>query len=94
MNFGIDESARVIKIVNQCALYSAANTKTELEITQIKNPDLVKQTKSFTIEVQDNNARGIAIIENGVYFAPIGGFITGVKLESLGGNDIEQAVDL
>ena len=33
LNFGIDESARVIKIVDQCTLYTGANTLTELQIT-------------------------------------------------------------
>ena len=60
----------------------------------IKNPELVRQTKSFTIEVQDRNAKGIAIIETGVYFTPEGGAIENVQLVSLGGTKIEQAVDM
>ena len=94
LNFGIDESARVIKIVDQCTLYTGANTLTELQITKIKNPKLVKPTKSFIIEVQDNNARGIASVEAGVYFTAHGGKIKDIKLESLGGIDIEEATDL
>ena len=51
LNFGVDESERVIKIVDQCTKYSDAKTITALKITSIMNPSLVKQTKSFSIKV-------------------------------------------
>ena len=47
LNFGLDESSRIIKITDQCETYSSANMKTEIEITQLRNPYLARTTKSF-----------------------------------------------
>ena len=54
----------------------------------------MKETKSFLIEVQDNNAQDIARVETGIYYKAIGGNIKDIKLESLGGISIEEVVDM
>ena len=39
---GIDESARTIKVVDECISYAPANTRNELKIVGVKNPIVVK----------------------------------------------------
>ena len=60
----------------------------------IQNPAVVKQTSSFKIEVQDENARGIAFIEAGILYQTTKGTISDIDLVSLGGNEIEQLVTM
>ena len=55
MNFGIDESSRILKIVDQCAYYSGANTEASLEIEVLQNPFMARTTRSFFIQVSDEN---------------------------------------
>ena len=44
--------------------------------------------------MQDINARGIAIVETGIYFQPTAGSVRDITLKSLGGIQIELAVDM
>jgi len=94
LNFGIDESSRVIKIVNQCARYSGADMSTGLEIHMLQNPSVVMTTKSFTIYVQDKFTKGIAVVNADVLYKTTPGKVVGVDLFSLGGTKIEELVDL
>lgn len=55
LNFGTNESSRIIKFVDQCENYSGANYPSTLEIDMLQNPNVVKNTTSFMIEVQDKN---------------------------------------
>jgi len=55
LNFGIDESSRILKIVDQCAYYSGANTEASLEIEVLQNPFMARTTRSFFIQVSDEN---------------------------------------
>ena len=75
LSFGIDESSRIIKIVDQCAYYSGANTAAELEIEQFKNPKLVRTTKSFFIQVMDQNNQGVAELASGLVYDPTSGLM-------------------
>lgn len=75
LNFGIDESSRIIKIVDQCAYYSSANTAAELEIEVLKNPDKVKSTKSFILQVSDRSGKGIAEKVQGIFYKPTSGLV-------------------
>ena len=46
---------------------------------------MVKPTKSFLIEVQDRNMKGIAIIDRSLTFSPTPGEVNDVHLSSMGG---------
>lgn len=94
LSFGIDESSRTIKVVDQCVEYSAANLVSTLEFKMLQNPTLVKTTNSFLIEVQDENSRGIALLTSGLVYTPTPGKVEDVNLISTKGTIIEQLVDL
>lgn len=94
LNVGIDERNRIIEIVDQCALYSGPNSPTQIEVHLIKNPAVARTTKSFLIEVQDVNQKGIAIIDSSLTFTPTPGEVHNIGLTSLGGTQIEELVDI
>ena len=60
----------------------------------IRNPNVVRETKSFAIYVDDEDARGIATIETDLFFTPTPGTVGEIELISLGGTDIEELVDM
>ena len=94
MNFGVDESARTIKIVDQCDRYTAADFLTRLTITNLQNPTVVRTSESFRIEIQDKNSRGIAFVDSEIFYRPEKGIIDGISLKSLNGVAIEASVNL
>lgn len=60
--------------------YSQANIQNTIKIGTIKNPALVKPTKSFKIQILDKSGALIAALETGATFTPTPGTFSAIAL--------------
>ena len=76
--------------------YAAENTQTTVKITMLKNPDVVRQTKTFGVTVLDKDQYGVAEVKANaqITYTPTAGNIEEIKLESLGSYQIQDQVSL
>jgi hypothetical protein len=84
----IDANARTVKIVDQCVEYSSAGMQSTIQLSVLRNPNYVRETKTFGINVMDKQSNLIASVNSFITYTPTSGDVKDISLVSTKGMEV------